>query len=299
MGCENWRPKGLSCEEGGSFLWTREGWAWVDINGDGKADFCRVYKGTPFAITCTLSTGTGFGDTITANPPSPGSNYQWVDINGDGKADFCGGASSVTCVLSTGTGFAGTVTSPAGPANTQVPQIVDANGDGRVDVCFGAGYSYTQSQCLPYQGTFVDQLAGVTDGLGAFSTLAYKPISDATVYTKGSGSIYPTAEIQDATPVVASVSASNGIGGSNQTTYSYSGLRAHLQGWGSLAFAAVVANTPSHMRKQTDYLQGCPFIGMVAHTRNTHTVSGNVLSDVTTSFSSTGYGGNLSFAFTP
>ncbi|HEX9391704.1 MAG TPA: SpvB/TcaC N-terminal domain-containing protein, partial [Usitatibacteraceae bacterium] len=298
MRCQKWTSNGLAAEVAGTFQWTKDARAWVDINGDGKADFCRIYKGTTFAITCTLSTGTGFGDTITANPSNPGSNYQWVDINGDGKADFCGGASNVTCVLSAGTGFAGAVTSPTGPANTQVPQIVDANGDGRVDVCFGAGYSYTQSQCLPYQGTFVDQLAGVTDGLGAFSTLAYKPISDTTVYTKGSGSIYPTTDIQDAAPVVASVSSSNGIGGSNQTTYSYSGLRAHLQGWGSLAFAAVVANAPSNMRKQTDYLQSYPFIGMAAHMRNTHTVSGNVLSDVVTSFASTGYGGNRYFVFT-
>ena len=93
------------------------GRAWVDVNGDGKADYCRVVGGpniTNGHVACTLSTGTGFGQTIMSPALDWGydTGRSWVDVNGDGKADFCrrvGGqnnvSSYVSCTLSTGTGF--------------------------------------------------------------------------------------------------------------------------------------------------------------------------------------------------
>jgi hypothetical protein len=40
--------------------------AWMDADGDGKADYCRVLISSPRAA-CTLATGTGFGATITSD----------------------------------------------------------------------------------------------------------------------------------------------------------------------------------------------------------------------------------------
>ncbi len=69
------------------------GRAWADVNGDGKADYCRRVGGgnDPTLISCTLSTGTGFGPTLTSGPLDWGndSGYAWVDFDGDGDRDFC------------------------------------------------------------------------------------------------------------------------------------------------------------------------------------------------------------------
>ena len=64
-----------------------EGRAWVDVNGDGKADFCRVAG----ALVCTLSTGTGFGGHAVHPRPGPRlrAGRAWADIDGDGRADYC------------------------------------------------------------------------------------------------------------------------------------------------------------------------------------------------------------------
>ena len=100
------------------------GRAWVDATGDGKADYCRVVgstNGQDSKVACTLSTGTGFGTTITSPAIDWGydTGRAWVDFNGDSKSDYCrrvGGTngvnSFVACTLSTGTGFGRTVLSP-------------------------------------------------------------------------------------------------------------------------------------------------------------------------------------------
>lgn len=76
------------------YPWTR---VWVDINGDGKADFCRTV-GNPGAEfgRCTLSTGSGFDREV--NVLLPGNEIQvgeahvmpyWIDLNRDGHLDYC------------------------------------------------------------------------------------------------------------------------------------------------------------------------------------------------------------------
>jgi hypothetical protein len=97
--------------------------AWVDFNGDGKADFCRGI-GDPSAMTlaCTPSTGTGFTTTVlspyTISPFYDGYSG-WADVNGDGLPDFCTavgdpGAEVVKCNPSTGTGFGPPIQSAPG-----------------------------------------------------------------------------------------------------------------------------------------------------------------------------------------
>ncbi len=124
------------------------GRAWVDFNGDGKADYCRVI-GTAgnYQLACTLSTGSGFGNTVTSGVIDPGMTLgrAWIDVNGDGYPDFCrvlgtDGATSgqLACTLSTGgTGFGATITSTAnlsvGTMNSAA--WVDIDGDGRADFC--------------------------------------------------------------------------------------------------------------------------------------------------------------------
>jgi hypothetical protein len=90
----------------------KEGRAWVDFNGDGKADYCRVV-GNPgdVRLRCTLSAGASFGAEITSDAIDWGypETRVWLDVNGDGKADFCRVIGNkhefIACTLSAGTKF--------------------------------------------------------------------------------------------------------------------------------------------------------------------------------------------------
>src|SRR5690242_20041677 len=85
-------------------------YTWIDANADGKADYCRVISGPRAA--CTLSTGTGFGDTIVSDTIDPGyaEARTWGDVDGDHRADYCrrvGGGppgNFIQCSRSTGAG---------------------------------------------------------------------------------------------------------------------------------------------------------------------------------------------------
>ena len=102
------------------------GRAWVDHNGDGKADYCRVVDYTRLA--CTVSTaptvppttvgygqplGEGFGATYYSRNLDAGwdDTRTWRDANGDGKVDYCRITGNVffgyqaSCTISTGQGF--------------------------------------------------------------------------------------------------------------------------------------------------------------------------------------------------
>ncbi len=126
--------------------WGQEkGRQWVDFNGDGKADYCRVLGSSQ--VACTVSTGTGFGQTpiVSGVIDSGWEEFrQWVDFNGDGKADYCRLLSSmqeVACTISTGTGFGQTYFSGAIDLSQSIwegfsaRQWVDFNGDGKADYC--------------------------------------------------------------------------------------------------------------------------------------------------------------------
>jgi hypothetical protein len=126
------------------------GRAWADVNADGRADYCRRVGDAPNTfMQCTLSTGSGFGQTITSGRIEWGQDagYAWVDFDGDGDRDFCRpvGASVTTsqlyCTLWTGAdGFGHTVVSGVldlGYADGRA--WVDHNGDGKADYCRRVG----------------------------------------------------------------------------------------------------------------------------------------------------------------
>ncbi|MGB9365716.1 MAG: VCBS repeat-containing protein, partial [Xanthobacteraceae bacterium] len=88
----------------------------ADVNGDGKADYCRFVGNAPnIFLSCALSTGTGFGQYDVNGQQGFDAGYAnmprfMADVNGDGKADYCrfvGNAPNIflSCALSTGTGF--------------------------------------------------------------------------------------------------------------------------------------------------------------------------------------------------
>lgn len=113
-----------------------------------------------------------------------------------------------------------------------------------------------------------DVLTSITTGLGATTSITFKPLTDTTVYTKDSGAnaaVFPNVDIAGAAYVVRQVDVSNGIGGTLSTQYSYAGAKSHVQGRGFLGFRQVsVKDLQTNIVETTTYRQDFPFIGMVA-----------------------------------
>jgi hypothetical protein len=80
--------------EDGGYPWSR---GWVDLNGDGKADYCDLYNWNADLLRCVMSNGAGFETSpLVFNVGATergGDGYNWgvhwADVNGDGVPDFC------------------------------------------------------------------------------------------------------------------------------------------------------------------------------------------------------------------
>ncbi|MDJ0971916.1 MAG: FG-GAP-like repeat-containing protein, partial [Kiloniellales bacterium] len=124
----------------------------------------------------------------------------------------------------------------------------------------------------------LDQLVGVTDSLGRRTGITYAPLTDETIYTKGTGATLPEVDLADAIYVVEEISTDDGIGGQARLTYAYEGLRGHIQGRGSLGFSRISStNQLTGITNTTDYLQDFPFIGLAAASE-TRLADGTLLS---------------------
>ncbi len=136
------------------------GRSWADLNGDAKADFCRVVDDWGLRARCTTSTGSGFGTTVSSGTLDPGydSSRGWADVNGDAKADYCrvvdAGGPRLRCTLSTGGGFGTTISSdPVDPGYDAGRAWVDANADGRADYCRVVGGWFKNVSCTLSTGS--------------------------------------------------------------------------------------------------------------------------------------------------
>ena len=108
-----------------------------------------------------------------------------------------------------------------------------------------------------------DLLTTFTTSLGAVTTLTYKPLTDNTIYIKGSGAVYPVVDLQAPIYVVSQASSRNGTGGTFNTTYTYGGAKVDQSGRGFLGFAWQQAlNTGTNISSYTEYAQNFPYIGI-------------------------------------
>ena len=124
--------------------------AWVDFNGDGRADYCTITGDEGFRkLSCTIAVIDGYGNLGFASSPIESNvisigytNKTWVDFNADGKADYCRVLEShkLACTVAneTGTGFGATYESAVLTGNWDYPygRWMDFNGDGKADYCY-------------------------------------------------------------------------------------------------------------------------------------------------------------------
>jgi RHS repeat-associated protein len=270
-----------------------------DFNGDSYTDMIVVspnnsagnWQFCPGPSTAPGTNCVGMPKLSTGGSSAGGSRLKiyTMDFNGDGVTDiminddngthttFCNGPQLITvnnCYfpnLGSSTWL-----------NNVTPLLGDFNGDGITDIItVSSGATQFAAGGVP-----ADRLLSATNGLGATSSVTYKPLTDSSVYTKSSGltSTYPTIEVQAPIPVVASLSVSDGVGGSLTSTYLYGGLRADLRGRGFLGFRWTTLRTPVDTANNfnsvyTQYFQLYPHTGMVYSqlTRIANIVGGSVV----------------------
>ncbi|MEO7733224.1 MAG: toxin TcdB middle/N-terminal domain-containing protein, partial [Kofleriaceae bacterium] len=189
---------------------------WIDVNGDGKADYCRGVGGGE--IDCALSTGLGLHDVVwTTGDTGVDASRKWGDLNGDGKMDVCrGDGANATCTISVGlTGV------PSGSAVLPMWEsrhwMVDWNGDGRAEYCSNTGsYGGAGSflTCLRRSPTALgDLVTTFSNGIGGVTTVSYTPSSTWTASTQPANNNPPIL------PTVTQVVTDGGP----PTVYQYSG----------------------------------------------------------------------------
>jgi hypothetical protein len=265
------------------------GRAWIPVGADGKTGFCRISNGVP---TCIRSNGLPNGQAFKTGITSASNvdvgipmGRRWADVNGDRRADYCritgtAGAYSMACTLSTENDTLGpTVTSPVldvGVTDTQ--DWADVNGDGIKDFCRLTGTANladSRIACTPLLMNYPGATA-IDNGAGKTIAIAYKPLTDSSVYTKDNTATDPQRDLQIPLYVVASSAAADGIGGTITTNYTYGGLKLDTTGRGLLGFRwmdAVRADTG--LTAHVEYRQDWPYTGLAATSMTKLPGSGN------------------------
>jgi len=195
--------------------------AWVDVNGDGLADYCRLVGNTNLQssfVRCTLSTGSGFAEEFTSGVVDWGvePGRMWEDVNGDARADFCRISVNGTarCLLSIGDHFGGEVdTGVINAGDGFGRNWTDRNGDGRADFCRIVDTNVLR--CTEIAGARIqptDGLHEITNGVGGTTSVTYEW-----------SSAYANLLLPFHLATVASLTVSDGRGGSVARHYKYAG----------------------------------------------------------------------------
>jgi len=222
-----------------------------DYNGDGNTDIIKTSDVYPYGWSLLSLTSSGFAinelscfDNINI---FNGNNRVYArDLNADGRSDviFVGKGQNtsnpnnrITICLSNGSDFSiqeytSSVNFLNGP---ETYHIEDYKGDGRSQFFYKY---YSISKLFSFAtGTPSHLVNNVIDGFGSKTSIQYLPMSDANVYTRGTGAVFPVSDFSTASQLVSQVISDNGIGGTNTTTYSYEGAKIHRMGKGFLGFA--------------------------------------------------------------
>jgi RHS repeat-associated protein len=240
-----------------------------DFNGDGRTDLA-VYD-----QASSLNNDTGGAWWICVSRP-------WVTASAAGGLFDCSPSrdgGEITALWGGGK-WTGGIRRNAANGQLKYDQVAvgDFNGDGRTGLAGGTPVSPTGTNYPRIMRPNVsdpvanipDMLASVTNGLGFKSSFKYKPITDNSIYTKGTGpGVYPKLNIQSPMYVATEVSHDNGLadGGQIRYTYKYEDLKGHTEGGGTLGFGKVIVkDEQSQIVTETTYDNDYPARGLVLST---------------------------------
>lgn len=253
-------------------------WLPSDYNGDGLTDLAYVFRDSgDISIDVYISDGKSYfpqrwetqsgGYLINVN----NAEFHAVDANGDGLPDIAytfGDANNTIDVhLNDGHSFHNQRwTDPAGAyIQSSYWQPSDYSGDGLVEFAYvfkdGSNVSIDVYKNLRERA---DLLVNVENGFGVETGITYKPLTDDSIYEKGSGAQYPIVDIQAPMYVATTISKDDGAGGQYLSNYTYAAARAHVLGRGFLGFQCFKSHDPQTNLYKIDVLtQDYPTAGMI------------------------------------
>ncbi|MBW9335373.1 hypothetical protein FEE59_17830 [Herbaspirillum sp. RU 5E] len=260
-----------------------------DFNGDGITDLYLI--GTSASYFCAgpgIAATNNCVQTLQGNWKDSYAAFSG-DFDGDGISDLylIGNAASYFC---------------AGPGivsgNNCVQTVVgdwqtgyrisasDLSGMGRTGFFFAG----TNGSFWAEGGAFQNAIRSIYIGNNLAVSLSYAPLTSSSVYTKDSkafSATYPIQDLQPALYVVSRVEATNGLGASTISEYSYGGLKAELRGRGLLGFRWLqTKQVDTGLTSYAEYQQNWPYTGLPVMSKKTLAGGGNggVLSQTTTSY---------------
>src|SRR5262249_38885013 len=127
-------------------------------------------------------------------------------------------------------------------------------------------------------------IANVTTGLGVATNITYVPLtSNGGVYSRDSGSQYPTQDLQGPLYAVGLSATSNGLGGVYNAYYNYLGAKLDLSGRAFLGFRQRnIWDAQTNIYQTINYHQDFPYIGLVAS--EIRSINGQTLNQTTNSY---------------
>ncbi|NOX76611.1 MAG: hypothetical protein GXP17_08395 [Gammaproteobacteria bacterium] len=230
----------------------------VDINGDGLVDIVQNrYITAAEAVSyksAYLNTGNGWVQNDAYIPPQPvfikadGTikrvAHIYKDVNSDGLVDLLfqrWDDNTQGAYLNTGVGWDRNddYSSPydliLNDGKSAGTRITDINGDAKLDVL----HSYDSGSALKTSLVKRHLVKSINTGLGVNTAISYKPLTDQTVYTKGTTDCQSPVQCAiNSSLVVGEHRVSNGIDGTARYTYKYADARIHNRGRGWLGFAS-------------------------------------------------------------
>ena len=279
-----------------------------DWNGDGCTDIIEP------AFVLVSNCAGGFTQYATQGPAGTGVGIT-VDWDGDGQTDFIYADSTTNKLMalkSTGTGSSLPISLGITLTSTQSLFAFDRNSDGQQDIGIIDSSSNTISY-LPHNGVNADGTpqppdlaSGITDGFGINFSPTYAPISQSSIYTPGTTpAMFPDIDLKVPFYVVSQFSASDGTGGTYQTSFTYSGAHLNLQGRSFEGFATTTSvdnRLGYNLIHSTAYSQTFPTIGAVLEDdvfqptspKKPISTTSNSYSVVQLTSSSVGYTGSVS-----
>lgn len=242
-----------------------------DYNGDGKTDVFYWHQDGYYHYV--FSTGTGTTGEYIGPQAYDFNNWTVADWDGDGFDD------AITPYAATGKWHVmrSNGVSFEAPFNTQVAFVgtdptastTDINGDSIDDIAYTtySGGVYTPRYHLrTLTAAPPDVLTVAEDGYGTRASFTYAPISQAAVYSKGSGTAAPNIDVTGGLWVVSRLSQTDGSGTTAETAtdFTYAGARENIEGRGFLGFdtRTTIDRALGHNLKNIErYRQDFPYIG--------------------------------------